>query len=464
MFFRQFPYHKNAILDFFIPLSNKPWAMLLHSGYSKHKDARFDILVASPNTTLTTTQGITIIHNKNKNYYKKSNNDPFFLLKKEIELSNMQSTTNPQLPFQGGYVGIFGYDLIRNIENLPKIAKKDINLPDMAIGLYRWAIIADHKYHTLQLISHDEPNELIIWLNNLIHSFYKDSFTLKGPWISNITRNEYSKKFHIIHKHLKEGNCYQICLSQRFSAPYIGNEWIAFEHLLRHNYAPFSAFIRLPDQVILSLSPERFLCLQNSNIKTQPIKGTISRSQNHKIDDQYKKYLANSNKNKAENLMIVDLLRNDIGRVAIPGSIQVQKLFEIQTFPSVHHMVSTITGQLNSIHSAYDLLRACFPGGSITGAPKITAMKIIEELEPHRRNAWSGSIGYISCCGNMDTNIAIRTLLAENNTLFCSVGSGITFDSQEKTEYQEMITKVSTLLPLLNTPIIFSTNKINTSN
>ncbi|WP_159715320.1 aminodeoxychorismate synthase component I [Blochmannia endosymbiont of Camponotus nipponensis] len=447
----ELPYHPNTILNLFEPLSNTAWSMLLYSGYNnKHPDSRFDILVTDPTLTLITKSNITkISYNKS---HQISNTDPFILLKKYIHITNMKTYSSHQLPFQGGFLGVFGYDLIRYIESLPKLAKQDLSFPDMAIGLYRWTIIADHKLCKNYLITHDDPNKILTWIhkqqhiyNN--HHFSSTSFRLMQPWKSNISRSEYSQKFHIIKKHIISGNCYQVCLSQRFSAPYIGDEWIAFRYLLHYNYAPFSAFIRLPNKLsILSLSPERFLELHKTNIKTQPIKGTLPRLKN--VQDDYHQIikLSKSTKNRSENLMIVDLLRNDIGKVAVPGSISVPTLFDIQSFPGVHHMVSTITGTLSNHFSACDLLRACFPGGSITGAPKIQAMKLIEQLEPQCRSIWSGSIGYLSCCGNMDINIAIRTLLAEKQHLFCSVGSGIVFDSDEDLEYQEMKDKVSTLL------------------
>ncbi|WP_224142403.1 aminodeoxychorismate synthase component I, partial [Escherichia coli] len=212
-----------------------------------------------------------------------------------------------------------------------------------------------------------------------------------------------------IHDYLHAGDCYQINLTQRFSARYQGDEWQAFLRLNAQNRAPFSAFIRLPDSAILSVSPERFLQLEQKQISTRPIKGTLPRLADPQADKIQAQKLADSKKDQAENLMIVDLMRNDVGRVALAGSVRVPELFVVEPFPAVHHLVSTITATLPETLNATDLLRACFPGGSITGAPKIRAMQIIEELEPHRRNAYCGSIGYISCCGNMDTSITIRT-------------------------------------------------------
>lgn len=449
-------YNPNFTLNLFTPLSNKAWSMLLYSGKNnEHPNSRFDILVTSPILTLVSKNNITTI-TFNQNSQTFYNTDPFTLLQKYMHYNNINTTTEDnihddyQLPFQGGFLGVFGYDLVRYIESIPKIACQDLLFPDMAIGLYRWTIVTDHKLCKSYLISHDNPNQILSWIyeKKYIHcNTLQNSFQLLQPWISNINRFEYSKKFNIIKQHLISGNCYQICLAQRFSTSYVGNEWTAFRHLLKYNHAPFSAFIRLPHKLsILSLSPERFLKLNNTNIQTQPIKGTLSRLKNMKDDHLQAIKLSQSTKNQSENLMIVDLLRNDIGKVAVPGSIHVPNLFEIQSFPGVHHMVSTIIGKLDKNFSRFDLLRACFPGGSIIGAPKIQAMKLIEQLEPHCRNIWSGSIGYICNYGNMDTNIAIRTLLTNGKEIFCSVGSGIVFESEEDIEYQEMQDKLSTLL------------------
>jgi para-aminobenzoate synthetase component 1 len=264
-----------------------------------------------------------------------------------------------------------------------------------------------------------------------------------------MTREQYGLKFRQVQEYLKSGDCYQVNLAQRFNACYEGDEWQAFEQLNAANRAPFSAFIRLPESVILSLSPERFILLEGKNIQTRPIKGTLPRLADPIADAQQAEKLANSPKDRAENLMIVDLLRNDIGRVAVPGSVKVPELFVVEPFPAVHHLVSTITAQLPQHLQATDLLRACFPGGSITGAPKVRAMEIIEELEPQRRNAWCGSIGYLSFCGNMDTSITIRTLTAEGGKLYCSAGGGIVADSVESAEYQETFDKVNRILPQL---------------
>ncbi|NWA18843.1 aminodeoxychorismate synthase component 1 [Serratia liquefaciens] len=443
---KSLPYTPTTLLELFAPLAQQPWAMLLHSGFAEHSHNRFDILVAAPKVTLTTRGQITEICRGMEE--QQSQEDPFQLLQQQLEQQNQHPAANTDLPFQGGALGLFGYDLGRRVEKLPQMAQADITLPDMAVGIYDWALIADHHKKTLTLLSYGDTEQRWQWLCSQ-QSEPQQDFTLTSRWQANMTRQQYGEKFQRIQQYLRSGDCYQINLAQRFSADYQGDEWQAFQQLNVSNRAPFSAFLRLPDNAVLSVSPERFLWLENQQIQTRPIKGTLPRLADAEQDAQQAQRLANSAKDRAENLMIVDLLRNDIGRVAEPGSVKVPELFVVEPFPAVHHLVSTITATLPERTPATELLRACFPGGSITGAPKVRAMEIIEELEPQRRNAYCGSIGYISACGTMDTNITIRTLFTESGRIYCSAGGGIVADSQEQAEYQETFDKVGRILPQL---------------
>lgn len=318
----------------------------------------------------------------------------------------------------------------------------------MAVGLYEWAIVVDHKLKTACVVGQNIEAHWN-WLSEQQGKSQTEEFRLTTPWQSNMSEQSYSDKFEHVQEYLLSGDCYQINLAQRFNAKYQGSEWLAYEKLEQYNSAPFSGFIRLTECAIISVSPERFLELNSGTIETKPIKGTRPRSEDPIIDDANAQDLASADKDQAENLMIVDLLRNDIGRVAKPGTVNVPKLFDIESFPAVHHLVSTIRADLDDQYSATALLRACFPGGSITGAPKVRAMQIIEELEPHRRSAYCGSIGYISRNGRMDTSITIRTLVAENNTLYAWAGGGVVFDSDCASEYQETLDKLSRILPVL---------------
>ena len=441
-------YTPNAIIQYFSKIAHIPWSMLLCSSNAKHPYSRFDILVANPLITLTTNNGTTTIKEKNI-IISVSKKDPFFLLKYYINKLDFKPKTNFDLPFQGGALGLFGYDLGRYFEEIPEYSQSDLMTPDMAIGIYNWALISDHYLKQLTLVALKNIQTQYNWIKKWSIPTYTP-FTLTSNWKTNLNYKKYKKCFYSIQNNIQSGNCYQVNLGQRFQASYKGDEWQAFCLLNKLNKAPFSAFLRLSNSAILSLSPERFLTLINGIIETRPIKGTLPRSQNLKNDLQNVKQLALSEKNCAENLMIVDVLRNDIGRVAIPGSVIVPELFIVESFPAVHHLVSSIRGQLPKTLDAIDLLRVCFPGGSITGAPKISAMKIIDKLEPHRRNAWCGCIGYISCCGRMDTNISIRTLIAENQQIYCSSGGGITADSILDKEYQETFQKISKIKPFLS--------------
>lgn len=446
--FHSLPYQPVALTERFTPLSALPWAMLLHSGAAQHQHNRFDILVADPLITLTTRGGLTQI--EKNGVEQRRQDDPFALLEEQLTACGLHAESLPDFPFLGGALGLFGYDLGRRVEDLPQIAIRDIELPDMAVGIYDWALIADHHLQRLTLICHGDISARLRWLDE--HQKIRSAsapFRLNAPWQANMSREEYGQKFRQIQEYIRDGDCYQINLAQRFSTQYDGDEWQAFLRLNQANRAPFSAFLRLPENTVLSLSPERFIWLKENQIQTRPIKGTLPRCEDPTEDARQAERLAGSEKDRAENLMIVDLLRNDIGRVAVPGSVRVPELFVVEPFPAVHHLVSTITAQLPQECHPAALLRACFPGGSITGAPKVRAMEIIEELEPHRRNGYCGSIAYISFCGTMDSNITIRTLLTSQGKIHCWAGGGIVADSQEQAEYQETFDKIARILPQL---------------
>ncbi|WP_293771141.1 aminodeoxychorismate synthase component 1 [uncultured Pantoea sp.] len=439
-------YTPDALIQRFAPLSSLPWAMLLSSAQASHSDNRFDILTADPRATLVTRGATTTISDRNGS--RDSTADPLLLVQQQCDALGVTPVTSEALPFQGGALGLFGYDLGRRFESLPQHAEADLTTPDMAVGIYDWALIADHHQQTLTLVATENVAARAAWLTAW-PARKTTPFLLTSRWRSNLSYADYAARFDRVQAYIQAGDCYQVNLAQRFQAGYQGDEWQAFTRLNAANRAPFSAFLRLPGSAILSLSPERFLSLNQKQIETRPIKGTRPRCSDPVADAQQAEALRNAGKDRAENLMIVDLLRNDIGRVAVPGSVTVPELFVVEPFPAVHHLVSTVRAQLPETLQSTDLLRACFPGGSITGAPKIRAMEIIDELEPQRRNAWCGSIGYLSLCGRMDTSITIRTLIAEGQQIYCAAGGGLVADSDPAAEYQETLDKVSRILPAL---------------
>ncbi|WP_166423149.1 aminodeoxychorismate synthase component I [Paraglaciecola sp. 20A4] len=453
-----------AMSYLFAHYAHQNWAMLLDSANSSHVDGRFDIMVADPIATLVTVGRQTKISflNAPENDYLSAAN-PIELIQSVIDscFVGKQSIVEAQsLPFKAGALGYFGYDLGRRFETLPNIAHNPYSAPDMAVGIYNWAVIKDNEVDQFYLchlpIEQGDTVPSISALQNIVNlsvhatSHQSEPFTLNSQWQSNMDKSAYINKIGKIHDYLHAGDCYQVNLAQRFNASYRGDEYQAYLRLRNANQAPFSAFIRIPDSVIISISPERFLSVdKNGKVQSKPIKGTRPRSTNNEIDLKNSQQLKQSAKDQAENLMIVDLLRNDLSKTCEPMSVAVPALFEIESFAAVHHLVSTVTGQLASNISALSLLQGAFPGGSITGAPKIRAMEIIEELEPDRRNIYCGSIGYVGVDGDMDSNICIRTLLLENSNLYCWAGGGIVLDSTALEEYQESLDKVCKILPVL---------------
>lgn len=437
------------LLALFSHFAQQPWAMLLDSAAPEHINSRYDILVAEPLATLEAKAGCSILTDEHGSHTYQE--DPFTVLNCALKRYFPQAVSSA-LPFIGGALGYFGYDLGRYIEKLPATAEADIALPDMAVGFYRWALILDKQLKQLWYVDYQGEAQAG-W--HKLHARLQQQlpasapFSLTSPWQANMDKSGYVARFNQVHEYLLSGDCYQINLTQRFSAAYHGDEWQAYLQLRDKNAAPFSAFIRLPQGAVLSISPERFLQLHSGQVETKPIKGTRPRGICPMTDEVEADNLRNSAKDRAENVMIVDLLRNDLGKVCLPGSVAVPQLFAIESFPAVHHLVSTVTGTLSAQYSACDLLRGAFPGGSITGAPKVRAMQIIEQLEPQRRSVYCGAIGYINSSGDMDTNIAIRTLICSDGQIHCQAGGGIVADSDADSEYQETLDKVNKILPVL---------------
>lgn len=440
-----------ALFSYF---ADKPWSMLLDSANAEHPDAKFDIICSEPIATLCYKDGTNRLTLCQENNIETTTDNPFKVISSLLKRFFPNPSSCP-LPFSGGIVGALSYDLGREVEYIAEVTKDDLTLPSVNLGVYLWALIFDYKKQCWFLVHNNGHKALLEKQQQLEQMLTKPTpsakkFSLSTQWHSQIQQEEYNQKFNKIQSYLKAGDCYQINLTQRFSAHYSGDEWQAYLRLSHANKAPFSAFIRLPEHSILSISPERFIKLENQHIQTKPIKGTEARSKDPTADKRLAEKLARSEKDRAENLMIVDLLRNDIGKVAQVGTVDVPELFAIESFPAVHHLVSTITAKLDTSLTAVDLLNAAFPGGSITGAPKVRAMEIIEELEPSRRSIYCGSIGYISQDGKMDTSITIRTLLAQEQQLYCWAGGGIVADSKAADEYQETFDKLSKILPVLD--------------
>ena len=440
------PYFEDSA-RLFAPFANQPWSVFLDSGYPRISQGRYDILAADPVCTLVTHGDITTITAGGTS--TSSTEDPFMLVKQQL-LPGMPSIDG--LPFNGGAIGYFGYDLARRLEKLPSSSEDAEHIAEMAVGIYCWAVIVDHRLRKSYLVGVlDESRCKILAkrFSQLPEVSENQKFQITGPIESNLDKTRYASAIRRIKRYLKEGDCYQVNLAQRFSAPCQGDPWQAYVKLRELNPAPFSCYMNTSEVQILSSSPERFLKVRGGFVETKPIKGTRPRKVGVFEDRDQLSQLVSSKKDRAENVMIVDLLRNDISKTCKNGSVKVPKLFDVESYATVHHLVSTITGVLDTGRHALDLLRSCFPGGSITGAPKIRAMEVIEELEPNRRGVYCGAIGYIGFDGSMDTNIVIRTLVNSGGIIRFWAGGGIVNDSVMEDEYQECFDKAEAMLALL---------------
>ena len=438
-----------ALDNIFSHLQRQIGAVFLDSAAQGHSNSNFSVFAWDPVYSIQADLEQTMVYSADQ-LLEQSSEDPLTLIDKYLALANIQPPQLP-MPFYGGAIGYWDYEFGGRYEKLPAPKDRDIMLPNMTVGIYNTLIVVDIKSQKAHLICPSERIEQVYQTLIDLARFPASltPFKLQSDWQSNMDKTAYVSKFDQVQAYLLSGDCYQINLAQRFSSSYQGDEWLAYKKLTEVNAAPFSSFIRLKQGTVLSVSPERFLQVQEHHIETKPIKGTRPRSANPEQDKAHAEQLQQADKDRAENLMIVDLLRNDLSKVAVPGTVTVPKLFDIESFPAVHHLVSTVTAKLKPPFTCLDLLRGAFPGGSITGAPKIRAMEIIHQLEPNPRSVYCGAIGYITPNGDMDTNITIRTLVCNQNNIYCWAGGGLVADSNSDAEYQETLDKVNKILPIL---------------
>jgi para-aminobenzoate synthetase component I len=368
-------------------------------------------------------------------------------------------------PFSGGAVGYFAYDLKNTIERLPQTAMDDLNLPDIFLMWPRQVLVHDRLMKHLHFLAFncyddagDQMGESRTSAGPSFEAADSTGFSTThveigemrvGPLRSNFIHEDYLEAVGNVRRYIGEGDVYQVNLSQRYQFPFQGDPFQLWESLFHVNPAPFYAYIHAGDHQVLSTSMERFLLQKDRYIETRPIKGTRKRGADEEEDEALRRELQRDPKDDAELSMIVDLLRNDIGRVCAPRTIRVAEHKRLETYENVHHLVSIVTGELRQQTTYGELLRATFPGGSITGCPKIRSMEIIDELEPNVRHIYTGAIGYLGFHRNLDLNVAIRTALIHNGACYFSVGGGIVYDSREEDEYQETLHKGRTLFQLI---------------
>ncbi|MCB1801802.1 MAG: aminodeoxychorismate synthase component I [Gammaproteobacteria bacterium] len=450
MFVTRLPYWADC-RGYYAQLRDLPWPVWLDSGFPQSGGGRYDILAADPYTTLVQEAGRTAI-TRADGTVEHSSEGLFGCLRAEL---GEHSLPVADLPFCGGAVGYLGYDLARDLGMLPPRAGPAA-WPTAAIGIYDWALIVDHARQRSYFVRQGrDPRHDVTWQSALRRLLGHVGLpALPEPVIGEVFEaglgeRDYAHGFASIQRYIRDGDCYQVNFAQCFRARVGVDAWHLYQRMRHENPAPYAALLEYPFGQVLSASPEQFLRLSRGQVQTRPIKGTRPRGEGAEQDMALRTELLSSAKDRAENVMIVDLLRNDLGRVCRPGSIVVPRLFEIESFATVHHLVSTVTGQLADGRDALDLVEACFPGGSITGAPKLRAMQIIDELEPVRREVYCGNVFRLGFDGDLDSNITIRTALLRDGELSYWAGGGIVADSECAAEYQESLDKAASFLRLL---------------
>ena len=369
----------------------------------------------------------------------------------------------PGVPFTGGAVGYWAYDYARRLERVPEFARDDLGLPDFVIGLYDVIGAYDHDTQQTWLFSSGLPLEGLAAETRAAERLATFRARLLGPGRAPLgierspepptvrgtfTESAWRDAVHAVQEHIRRGDIFQANLAQRWLIELPNATLLApalYESLAQLSPAPFAAYVGAGDHALLCASPERFLERRGERVETRPIKGTRPRGATPAEDERLAAELLASEKDRAENVMIVDVLRNDLGRVCEPGSVEVTGVCELERFPHVMHLTSTVTGKLRAGIDAFDLLHACFPGGSITGAPKLRAMEVIEMLEPVRRHAYTGAIGWLGWDGDADWNVAIRMATVTPSAIAFHAGGGITADSDAEAEYRETLDKAEGL-------------------
>lgn len=421
-------------------LSHLPFLTFLDSAMAEAKLGRYSFVAADPFTRI---QGFET--------------DESWVVRLKRLLAQYETATIPGLPpFQGGAAGLFSYELGRSLERLPAPAADFLHFPDLSLGFYDVVAAFDLILRRAWVISTGLPetDPVLRKLRAVDRGrWFEAQLQRAGPaatgeislegWTSNFTRSGYESAVREVVERILAGDIFQANLSQRFEArtPAAFDHFSFYRHLRKVNPAPFAAYLDHGDLAIASASPERFLKVEGDRVETRPIKGTRPRFADGVLDRLQANALTESRKDRAENVMIVDLLRNDFSKVCEPGSVQVPQLCGLESFATVHHLVSSVVGRLSEGRTAVDLLAAAFPGGSITGAPKVRAMEIITELEGHARGPYCGAIGYLGFDGAMDLNIVIRTACFRDRTCVTQAGGGIVVGSHPASEYVETLDK-----------------------
>ncbi|RDV82308.1 aminodeoxychorismate synthase component I [Ammonifex thiophilus] len=446
--------------EIFAPLAHLPMSILLESALVVPGFSRYSFIMTKPFLQVQAKGQKLVLRDEEGREWTEEGN-PLELLRNLLRHYQYPSGGCP-LPFCGGAAGFISYDLGRQLERLPSRALDDLSTPDFYLGFYDTALVVDELSREVFLVAtglpEKEPRQAqkralarAAELSELIRNITplpppRPLPAQECPLYAHFDASSYCEAVIRAKEYIAAGDIFQVNLSQRFSLPRLFDPREVYLRLRAINPAPMAAYLNLGEWQIVSASPERFLQVRNGRVETRPIKGTRPRGSDPVNDARMREELWHSEKDRAELTMIVDLERNDLGKVCRPGSVRVPELFRLEEYATVFHLVATVQGELAPGKDLVDLIKAAFPGGSITGAPKIRAMEIIEELEPVRRGIYTGSIGYLGFDGNADLSIVIRTLIFRKERVYFQVGGGITSDSDPYAEYLETLDKARALV------------------
>jgi len=451
-------------LQLFELFKDRPFSFFLDSGMDPVRLGRYSFMGSDPFLVLSSRgEALSIIRN---GVVEIRRGNPFDVVGEFLDVYSLDNSLTG-IPFNGGAVGYFSYDLCHFIERLPSTTVDDLNLPECYLAFYDTIVAFDHLKRKVYLVATGFPEldeskrkrraeEKLEEIKSRIitqvpRRIEEPAATGSGIMLkSNMSQEEYIKAVKTVREYIRAGDIFQVNLSQRFEADINITPYELYKKLRKINPAPFASYLNFDEVSIVGASPERFLKVDGDWVETRPIKGTRPRGKSPEEDRVMASELLTSIKDRAENIMIVDLERNDIGRVCRYGTVKVTELAALETYPTVFHLTSTVKGRLRAGKNRIDLLKATFPGGSITGAPKVRAMEIIDELESTRRSVYTGSIGYLSFSGEMDINIVIRTFIIKGEKAYFQVGGGIVYDSKPEAEYEETLDKARALVRALD--------------
>ncbi|MEW6553992.1 MAG: aminodeoxychorismate synthase component I [Actinomycetota bacterium] len=444
-----------AMEDIFHRIALSPYACFLDSSLVMERLGRYSFIGFDPYLVLTT-RGRGCRWWRRGGTTEETSENPFNALRAALGEYRLEDAARGLPPFLGGGMGYLSYELGRCLEKLPERAVDDLGLPEMCFAFYDRVLAHDHASgRTWIAAAHPEdPGKVLAEAESRLEGtapeYPSPPHPAEASFVSNFSRDEYMEAVGRVKEYILAGDIYQANLSQRFQAPLREHPWVLYRRLRRLNAAPFAAYFNAVDGQVCSSSPERYLAGEGGHVETRPIKGTRRRSDDPREDRRLAEELLASAKDRAELSMIVDLERNDLGRVCEYGSVEVEEHAVIEHYATVHHLVSTVVGELHPGRDVIDLLKGSFPGGSITGAPKIRSMEIIDELEPTARSVYTGSIGYLGYNGKYDLNIAIRTIICKGDMAYFQVGGGIVADSDPADEYQETLDKGKAIFAALS--------------